>query len=201
MLYFRTENPDGSFSYRKVSEAEGAPSAEDMGIDLTTAVEVPRLPNAHEQWDVVTGVFVEDLAAAEHEALALLDQRQDAAEGTEARSPTRIRSMMFTWYEVQDLKRVAPAAVGAMTVAERAARWPFLMALVAESGASLAQVATTAETALGPRVAMLARYEARAEMGRRAVQSASTAGAKRAAAEAVVLNGSSAPQGTQAAQK
>jgi hypothetical protein len=149
--------------------------------------------------DRTTGAVVEDLPAAERKALALLDQRQDAVEGAEARSPTRIRSIMFTWYEVQDLKRVAPAAVGAMTAAERAARWPFLMALVAESGASLTQVATTAETALAPKVAKLARYEARAEMGRRAVQTASTAATKEAAAGAVTWNG--VQQGAKAVNK
>lgn len=63
MRYFRIPDPDGGPDrYRALSEAKGAPSAGDMGIDLTAAHPVPRMPNDFERWDVAQGRYVADAA-------------------------------------------------------------------------------------------------------------------------------------------
>ncbi len=54
---------DGSWrdeaQVRRLSEAKGAKSAEEMGIDETAAVLLPRLPRQHER--IENGVLIEDL--------------------------------------------------------------------------------------------------------------------------------------------
>jgi hypothetical protein len=138
-------------------------------------------------FEVVAETEQFELAApeAEAEALGKIDNEQTSAELGEGRRLARIVSTLAKWAELQDLKTVEPAAVGAMTALARAPRWPFLTALVQESGATLTQVAGTVEQTLWPPVRRIALFEARAELARRAVRQATSAAEKLAAASGI----------------
>lgn len=128
------------------------------------------------------GQLVPDVAEAERQALAKIDVGQERAELSTARL-ARIVATFSTWYEVQDFRSLSTEAVTGLTAVQRRERWPMLSALVSESGATLPQVVSAAETELRPRVRRIALFEARAVLARRAVRTATDAATKIAAAD------------------
>lgn len=157
-----------------------------LGEGWAALWELPRVPESFEYVDEADGQIKADLAFAERQALSRIDTRQEAALVAGARLAVATAEMQ-TWREIQDLKRVTDPEVTAMTAAQRQARWPFLIALMNQSGTAMANFRTfagTAESELAPRVAKLAILSAKALLARRAVRTATTAQAKLAAAEA-----------------
>lgn len=164
------------------------------GLDIE-AWEVVSLEREVGELELVEdGTILDDLPRIEATLLASLDVEQEEME----RQVGRTVAILAAWYEMQDLKTLAPATVSAMSADAKSKRWPFVMAMVeAELGITLAQAtATQINNQLSATVASLdgplwvkvkkfARYEARAEMARRAVKAATTASAKQAAAAAV----------------
>lgn len=140
-----------------------------------------------ERFDAATGQWIKQASQAETIALRQLDQAQDKATRSLADLAVVVGELQ-TWREIQDLKRPpAPtdADIGALTAAQRQARWPFLIALMTESGTPLANFrafVATAEAELAPRVQTVSTLAARAMLARRAVRNATDAAAKLAAA-------------------
>jgi hypothetical protein len=150
---------------------------------------------AVEEFDGTALAWVKVAAKAEAVALAAVDRKQSQAMRNVADLAIAVGEMQ-TWREIQDLKSVTDATIGLMTALQRQVRWPFLIALMTESGTALAgfrTFAAAAETELAPRVSTLATLSARALLARRAVRQAATAEAKLAASEVDLTASASKP--------
>lgn len=157
-----------------VSEAEGAPTPEELGIDPETAVEVPRPPRDYERWDAADGAWVEDLASLETELLAGIDE-----------AARLYRLGFLTSLPAQQTLYLRKEALARAWLAERkpvAADYPLLALEAAATGQSINAVATGIVAQADAATARIDASDCLRVAAKRRVRTATTAKAKRAAA-------------------
>lgn len=138
----------------------------------------------HDFHRLIDGVWQEDPAMAEAKALAIVEAECDDAVCSDIKRARRQIAIALLWEEIQRLKlaNMVPGAIPADLTARRK-MFPTLMAVVALSGNTLAQVATALENRLWDRVRRASLWEAKLMLGHDAVRAAISATDKLAAAK------------------
>lgn len=138
----------------------------------------------HDFFKVIDGAWAEDPDTAPAEAWAL---NKVAAEADGARTGELPQTMQIAvvllWHEIQRLKLAQAVNQIPADLTERRKQYPTLMALVALTGNTLAQVATAAENRFWDRMRRMALWTAKEMLARDAVRAAGTTGGKVAAAD------------------
>jgi hypothetical protein len=136
--------------------------------------------------ELVNDAWEVPLAKAEEKALELVEAAADEAAAGQVARLRRQVAMAKLWDEVQLLKLYQELGrIAALDAIERRKRFPFLMAIVEQSGNTITQVATAIENRLSSRVWAMALAEAKLLLAHDAVRAAATSDEKIAAAMAV----------------
>ena len=127
-----------------------------------------------------------DLALAEQVALEKVENDAEAVTKETVNRFRRLAAINRSWGEVQLLKLANATGNIPTDLVERRKMFPTLMALVNETGNSLATVATAVENRLWDRVRQNAIWEAKLIVGHDTVRAATTVEEKLAAADNIV---------------
>lgn len=159
------------------------------GVDLTDRGSCAR-PGAWAadswSWSAVACQWVEDAGKAEATLIARVDARREEMRAA-VMTPGAGQSYAYAQKaaEVADHRRLAPGELAEMDTAATIARFPFAMAEAAASGDSLAVVIERFDAGMALSRSEIARVEAIACAGKRAIRAAEGLPAKQAAFDAI----------------
>lgn len=140
------------------------------------------------KWDTTARDWVPDLVGVQ---ARLLDQIDDERERRQMTLLTQGGAKKLIYArkeaEVRDYRSLTASVLALIDLAGRRARFPFAMAEVDRTGEALAAVVARFEAGFA-NMATVARIEAVAQAGKRAVRGAATVAAKRAAFAAINWN-------------
>lgn len=128
------------------------------------------------------------LSKAEAFALDKIDQDADEVSLAQLKNARRQMLVMILWQEVQRLKLANAVNKVPTDALERAKQFPMTTAIAEVYEVTLAQAATAIENRFWDRIKRLVMAEAKTQKAREAVQAATSAEEKIAAAEAVDWN-------------
>ena len=130
-----------------------------------------------------------DLAAIEAALLVKVDRQREKLRATVMTQGTG-QSYAYAQKagEVYDYRNVVGSLLAGLTIPQRTARFPFAMAEATATGETLAAVITRFETGMAASRAKIAKVEAAAVAGKRAIRAAGSTAAKQAAFAAINWN-------------
>lgn len=180
MRHFRvTEMATGDVTFAMGEDGDASPPGYDLALFSIEEVVEPDARTLQRE------TFRGDPAAAEAWALAQVEDDADQASAGDVGHIRRQVAITAIWHEVQLLKLAQATGNLPADAASRRKMLPTLMALVALTGNSLAQVSASMEARFWDRVRRVAIWEAKALLARDSVRAAQGVDAKMAAVEAV----------------